>query len=99
GLLYVQWMNNYEGVTPHPGGGAAPYALNNVTLFSGYVTGGLGDAVKGTVGFNYFTNGNVETGADDQYFTDQSPSGYLRLEGGVGVVDWGVQYVLSRDGG
>lgn len=99
GLVWVQWMNNYEGMTPHPGGGAAPYVLNNVTLFSGYVSGGIGDVAKATVGFNYFTNGNVENGVDDQYFTDDAPSAYLRLEGDAGVLGWGLQYIMSKDGG
>src|SRR5690606_35240909 len=52
GLVYVQWMNNYEGSIAYPGA-ATPYVLSNVTLFSGYVSGGLGDVAKATVGFNY----------------------------------------------
>ncbi|WP_416391413.1 hypothetical protein NR756_23180 [Alloalcanivorax xenomutans] len=97
GILYVQWMNNYEG--PLVGTPTDTYILSNVSLFSGYVTGGLGDLAKATLGFNYMTNGNVEGAVDEQYFTDQSPSGYLRLEGDAGPLEWGLQYVVSRDGG
>ncbi len=98
GILYVQWMNNYEG--PLIGTPADTYILSNVSLFSGYVSGPIvGDALKATLGFNYMTNGNVEGAVDEQYFTDKSPSSYLRLEGDAGVIDWGLQYVISRDGG
>ncbi len=97
GILYVQWMNNYEGPVISP---ADTYLLSNVTLFSGYISGAIaGDALKATLGFNYLTNGNVEGAADEQYFTDKSPSGYLRLESAAGPVDLGLQYVVSRDGG
>ncbi|CUR47941.1 hypothetical protein ACRYJU_12950 [Alloalcanivorax xenomutans] len=96
GLLFVKWMDNYDGTVAYT---PTPYALNGVNLVSGYVTGGLGDVAKATLGFNHFSDGKVEGAADEQYFTDQSPSGYFRLEGDVGPMNWGVQYVTARDGG
>lgn len=96
-LLYVKWLNNYEGtIATAP----TPYALSNVDLFSGYLSGDLAGLAKATVGFNYFMNGNVEHPINqDAYFTDQAPSAYLRLEQSFGVADLGLQYVMTKDGG
>ncbi|ASK35657.1 hypothetical protein [Alloalcanivorax mobilis] len=96
GLLYVKWMNNYEGTV---GVAPTPYVLQNVDLFSGYLSGDLLGLAKATVGFNYFMNGNVENPVDNVYFTDKSPSAYLRLTQSFGVIDAGLQYVTSKDGG
>ena len=96
-LLWVQWYNNYEGPIA-----SAPtaYPLSNTTLFSGYLDGSVGEALDLAVGFNMFTNGNVEgAGANDQFFTEDAPSAYLRLGTSAGMVDLGVQYVATRDGG
>ena len=96
-LLWVQWYNNYEGA----GGPPTQYPLSNVTLFSGYLDGSIGEALNMAVGFNVFTNGNVETGTpgDDRFFQEDAPSAYLRLGTNVGIVDLGVQYAATRDGG
>ena len=93
-LLYVKWMNNYDG----PLGGGA-YALSNVDMFSGYVSGDVGP-VKTTVGFNWEADGNVKApGTDGQVFTDSSYAAYLRLEGNAGPLGLGLQLIGSRDGG
>ncbi|MBM1142623.1 hypothetical protein GN155_002450 [Alcanivorax sp. ZXX171] len=97
-VLWVQWYNNSEGpLTTTP----AAYPLSNTTLFSGYLDGSIGEALDLAVGFNLFTNGNVETGVpgDDRFFQEDAPSAYLRLGTNVGIVDLGVQYAATRDGG
>ncbi|MBU59428.1 MAG: hypothetical protein CL543_11155 [Alcanivorax sp.] len=96
-VLWVQWYNNYEGpITSAP----TAYPLSNTTLFSGYLDGSIGEALDLAVGFNLFTNGNVEGAApNDQYFTEDAPSAYLRLGTNVGIVDLGLQYAATRDGG
>jgi hypothetical protein len=98
GILYVKWMNNYEGPLMTPT--TDTYVLQNVDLFSGYVSGDLAGLAKATLGFNYFMNGNVKAGpGDDRFFTEKSPSAFLRLTQSFGVIDAGVQYVTSKDGG
>ena len=102
-LLYVKWGNNYQGylaASPNPTP-AGTYVLSNVDLFSGYTSGQVGP-VKTTVGFNYFFDGNVKVApgvAKGEFFTDKSPSAYLRLEGDAGPVGLGLQYVGAWNGG
>ncbi|MCC4309237.1 hypothetical protein LL252_11700 [Alcanivorax marinus] len=100
GILWVQWYNNYEGAR-NPLVNPDAYPLSNVSLFSGYLDGSLTEALDMAVGFNLFTNGNVETGApnDDRFFQEDAPSAYLRLGTNLGMVDLGVQYAATRDGG
>lgn len=100
GILWVQWYNNYEGAR-NAGVNPDAYPLSNVSLFSGYLDGSLTEALDMAVGFNLFTNGNVETGApnDDRFFQEDAPSAYLRLGTNLGMVDLGVQYAATRDGG
>ncbi len=97
GLLYIKWMNNYDGpIAPYA---PTPYALSNVDMFSGYLSGDLGP-VKTTVGFNWEADGNVTNPtADGVYFNNSSYAAYLRLEGNAGPLGLGLQLVGSRDGG
>jgi len=102
--LYITYLNNYEGDLTDPilAGQNAPYAIAGADLFSGYVSGNVGELAKATVGFNHFSNGGVEnntTANEGDFFTDSSLSQYLRFEGSVGVLDWGVQYAGAQDGG
>ncbi len=102
--LYIKYLNNVEGNLTDPilAGQDAPYAIAGVDLFSGYVSGDVGELAKATVGFNHLSNGGVEnntTAPEGDFFTDASLSQYLRFEGSVGVLDWGVQYVGAQDGG
>ncbi len=104
--LYIKYLNNYEGdfSAPPTAGQATPYAIAGGDLFSGYVSGDVGELAKATVGFNHFSNGGVENdlttpAQDGDFFTDASLSQYLRFEGSVGVLDWGVQFVGAQDGG
>ncbi|HEX5676629.1 MAG TPA: hypothetical protein VFX91_01540, partial [Alcanivorax sp.] len=102
--LYITYLNNYEGDLTDPilAGEGAPYAIAGADLFSGYVSGNVGELAKATVGFNHFSNGGVEnntTGNEGDFFTDASLSQYIRFEGSVGVLDWGVQYAGAQDGG
>ncbi len=95
-LLYVKWMNNYDGSVVYP---ITPYVLSNVDMFSGYLSGDLGP-VKTTVGFNWEADGNVENpAADGVFFNDSSYAAYLRLEGNTGPLGLGLQLIGSRDGG
>lgn len=102
--LYIKYLNNFEGNLTDPivAGQNAPYAIAGGDLFSGYVSGNVGELAKATVGFNHFSNGGVEndtTAPEGDFFTDASLSQYLRFEGSVGVLDWGVQYAGAQDGG
>lgn len=102
--LYITYLNNYEGDLTDPilAGQNAPYAIAGADLFSGYVSGNVGELAKATLGFNHFSNGGVEnntTANEGDFFTDSSLSQYLRFEGSVGVLDWGVQYAGAQDGG
>jgi len=98
--LYIKYLNNYEGDITQATNPSGPYVVSGADLFSGYVSGNIGELAKATVGANYFTNGKVTTPANNgQFVNDDAISQYLRLEGSVGIMDWGVQYVGAQDGG
>lgn len=102
--LYIKYLNNYEGDLTDPilAGQNTPYVIAGGDLFSGYVSGNVGELAKLTVGANFFTNGGVEnntTPTEGDYFVDGSMSQYLRAEGSVGVLEWGAQFVGAQDGG
>ena len=104
-LLFLKWLNNYGGdFSAAPGGPGAAYALQATQAMSGYITGGIGEIADLTVGFNYFTDSELDNdlttpAVEGDFFTDSSLSQYVRLEGSVGIVDWGVQYAGAQDGG
>ena len=98
--LYIKYLKNYEGDITQATNTSGPYAVSGADLFSGYISGNIGEVAKATVGANYFTNGKVTTPANNgQFVTEDALSQYIRLEGSVGVMDWGVQYVGAQDGG
>lgn len=98
--LYIKYLKNYEGDITQATNPTGPYVVSGADLFSGYVSGNIGELAKATVGANYFTNGKVTTPANNgQFVNDDAISQYLRLEGSVGIMDWGVQYVGAQDGG
>ncbi len=98
--LYIKYLKNYEGDITQATNASGPYAVSGADLFSGYISGNIGEVAKATVGANYFTNGKVTTPANNgQFVTEDALSQYIRLEGSVGVMDWGVQYVGAQDGG
>ena len=98
--LYIKYLKNYEGDIAQATNSSGPYAVSGADLFSGYISGNIGEVAKATVGANYFTNGKVTTPANNgQFVTEDALSQYIRLEGSVGVMDWGVQYVGAQDGG
>ncbi|GGY59049.1 hypothetical protein [Marinobacter zhanjiangensis] len=116
GLLWVHWLKDYEGGVASPvlDGADAAYVLDDVHLFSPYVSGNLGGVVDFAVGFNYVFNGGVEaqdtstvnpaTGDfvylnNDQYFTESNLSQYVRVGSSVGMAELDFQYVGSQDGG
>jgi len=109
-LLLLHYLKNDSGVRAPANGGPGPsgtqqYALQANNAVSGYVNGDIGELAKLTVGFNYFMDGELTNEAapgvpiDGMFFADDSLSQFLRLEGSVGVVDWGVQYAGAQDGG
>ncbi|WP_370184984.1 hypothetical protein [Alloalcanivorax sp.] len=98
--LYIKYLKNYEGDITQATNTSGPYVVSGADLFSGYISGNIGEVAKATVGANYFTNGKVTTPANNgQFVTEDALSQYIRLEGSVGVMDWGVQYVGAQDGG
>ena len=95
-LLLLHYGKNDSGVT---GGNEYPLQANNAV--SGYAGGNIGELAKLTVGFNLFMDGELQTAdpSNGQFFTDESLSQFLRLEGSAGIVDWGLQFAGAQDGG
>lgn len=95
-LLLLHYGKNDSGVTD---GNEYPLQANNAV--SGYVGGGIGELAELTVGFNLFMDGELQTAdpSNGQFFTDESLSQFVRLEGSAGIVDWGVQFAGAQDGG
>lgn len=95
-LLLLHYGKNDSGVT-----GGNEYALQGVNAVSGYVAGDVGELAKMTVGFNLFMDGELQTAdpSNGQYFTEDSMSQFVRLEGSLGLMDWGLQYAGAQDGG
>ncbi|MFC4260818.1 hypothetical protein ACFOZ5_17510 [Marinobacter lacisalsi] len=97
GLLYVHFFKNSED---------AIYPFQNVHIFSPYISGSITDGVNFATGMNYVW-GNEDSDGDSP-FGDGTVSGldfgagysgYARLHGNAGMLDWGVQYVGAIDGG
>ena len=97
GLLYVHFFKNSE---------AASYPFQNVHIFSPYISGAITEGVNFATGMNYVW-GN-ENNDENAPFGDgtlggldvgSGYSGYARLHGDAGMLDWGIQYVGAIDGG
>ncbi|UZD66093.1 hypothetical protein [Marinobacter sp. AN1] len=90
GLLYVHWLQN----TATPGG----YPLQGTHLFSPYISGMIGDAVKLDVGVNYFDGNEVDLG-DGRIYADASFGTYVRGGFDLGAMNLQVQWAGTQDGG
>ncbi|MCK7545315.1 hypothetical protein MLC59_14195 [Marinobacter bryozoorum] len=98
GILYYHYFKNTEG----PG-----FGFQNTHIFSPYLTGALTDNVNFATGFNWMggndnSDGNSFFGDGTNAFgleSDDGWSGYVRLDGDVGAMNWGLQYVGVIDGG
>jgi hypothetical protein len=98
GLLYVHWFKN----TGNDG-----YALQGTHLFSPYISGNITEGMNYAVGMNWV--GGNDNSDGDSFFGDGEQfggleygdafSGYARLDGDVGAINWGIQYVGAIDGG
>ena len=97
GLLYVHFFKNSE---------AASYSFQNVNIFSPYIAGAVTDGVNFATGMNYVwgnDNGGGNSPFGDGTFVgldvEDGWSGYGRLHGDAGMLNWGLQYVGTFDGG
>lgn len=97
GLLYVHWFKNT---------GNSGYALQDTHLFSPYISGNITEGMNFAVGMNWV--GGNDNSDGNSFFGDgelggleygDAFSGYARLEGDVGALNWGIQYVGAIDGG
>jgi hypothetical protein len=105
GMLYVHWLNNYNGdllADPtDPTTARNAYVLSNTNIYSPYMQGAVGP-VDVSFGGNWLEGGNVnanQTPEGGDYFTDDAYSGYFRLGADVGMFELKAQYVATRDGG
>lgn len=101
-LIYIHWLNNFNGDFSDPDLHDAPYpyVLQDLDLFSGRLGGTLGDDIVDlTIGGTWTANGKADAPNDGQYFTGQSWSGYMRIGKAVGDLKLDAQYVVTRDGG
>lgn len=97
GLLYVHFFKNSE---------AATYSFQNVNIFSPYISGSITEGLEFATGLNYVW-GNDNGGGNSPFGdgtlagldVEDGWSGYARLTGDVGMLDWGVQYLGTFDGG
>ncbi|MFL1407317.1 hypothetical protein ACJO2E_18390 [Marinobacter sp. M1N3S26] len=97
GLLYVHFFKNSQ---------ASTYSFQNVHIFSPYISGAVTDGVNFATGLNYVwgnDNGDGNSPFGDGTLAgldvEDGWSGYARLHGDAGMLDWGVQYVGTLDGG
>jgi hypothetical protein len=90
GLLYVHWLENT--------GTAGGYPLQGTHLFSPYISGMVGDAVKLDIGVNYFDGNAVDFG-NGQVYADASFGTYVRGGLDLGAVNLQVQWAGTKDGG
>lgn len=101
GINWVHFFKNTgnDATTPE-------YAIQGAHIISPYISGSLTDGINLTVGAQWF--GGNEENDENAFFGDGNVgpyeygdgfSGYVRLDGDIGALNWGVQYLGAIDGG